>query len=134
MEQHDFGPESPHIYEALQMKHMLKPASCMFTTHHMLPLLHVSSRRHEASGFPLRLHTHTHTHTCSTFTVSPLKNDVPVPLWQEISIYALGALVLSAYFPSYAHSQDPVCMIAVNIPVYICIRLCVCALLVFTIQ
>lgn len=44
-------------------------------------------------------------------------------------IYAFGAPVLSVYSPSYARSRDfsknPLCMIAVNIPVYIYIRLCV---------
>lgn len=47
-------------------------------------------------------------------------------------IYAFGALVLSAYSPHMptvvtSYLKTPLCMIAVNIPVYIYIRLCVCS-------
>lgn len=64
---------------------------------HMLPQLHVISRRHEASGSN---HTPDNV-TRSHLTESPPKYDMPVPLWQEIymTFYAFGALVLSAYSP-----------------------------------
>lgn len=48
-------------------------------------------------------------------------------------MYAFGALVLSAYSPHMpttvvtSYVENPLCMIAVNIPVYIYIRLCVCS-------
>lgn len=78
------------------MKHMLKPASCMFRTDHMLPQLHVSSCSHDAvmkaSGFPLKLHTRKR-HLLQLHRVAP-KNDVPVPLWQEIYMTFMPSVLL----------------------------------------
>ncbi len=70
------------------------------------------------SGHPLQLHR-----------VAP-KNDVPVPLRQEISTTCMPSVLwccwhISPHVPTVVTCYF--CMIAVNIPVYIDIWLCVCS-------
>lgn len=91
--------------------------------------------RHEASGFPLPTGNAPDNVTCSQLHSVAPKNDVPVPLWQEIYMTFMPSvlLLLSGYSPhmptvvTSSYLKNPLCMIAVNIPVYIYIRLCVCS-------
>lgn len=108
----------------------------MFRPDHMLPRLHVSRRdavtKRAASPLPDNV-------ACSQLHSVAPKNDVPVPLWQEIyDMYAFGALVLSAYSP---HMPTVVTSSSLKMYdssqhscIYISIFGSVCALLVFIIQ
>lgn len=104
-------------------------------TDHMLPQLRVISCRHEAVMKRVAQPTprkRSDNITRSHFTESPLNTMCQCLCGRRFTWHlCLRCSCVVGIFPSCAHSRDflknPLCMIAVNIPVYIYIRLCVCS-------